>query len=120
MNFLKISGLSTNDLKFEFSCPDHLYQYVKCKHIHAVELSFAIGKEVEIRKIEPINNVQNCIYCKSPKIAKDGLRHNKHGNIQKYNCKDCGKYFTINIGFEKMKHNPQGITTDYYHLQSTS
>ncbi|MGH9975951.1 MAG: IS6 family transposase, partial [Nitrososphaeraceae archaeon] len=39
------------------------------------------------------------------------LRHNKHGDIQKFNCKTCNKYFTINIGFEKMKHNPQGITT---------
>ena len=42
---------------------------------------------------------------------KDGIRHNKHGDIQKYNCKDCGQYFTINIGFEKMKHNPQAITS---------
>lgn len=39
------------------------------------------------------------------------LRHSKHGDIQKFNCKTCNKYFTINIGFEKMKHNPQGITT---------
>ena len=25
-------------------------------------------------------------------------------------CRDCHKYFTINIGFERMKHNPQAIT----------
>lgn len=99
------------ELGFVCSCHDHLYRGVKCKHIHAVELSFAIRKEVEIRKIEPIANIQNCIYCKSANIAKDGLRHNKHGDIQKFNCKDCDKYFTINIGFEKMKHNPKGITT---------
>jgi len=41
----------------------------------------------------------------------DGVRHNKFGDIQKFNCKDCGRYFTINIGFEKMKHNPQAVTT---------
>jgi transposase-like protein len=107
----KSYNVNSNEIGWVCSCPDHIYRGVKCKHIHAVELSFAIRKEVEIRKIEPVSNIQNCIYCKSSNIAKDGLRHNKHGDIQKFNCKDCGKYFTINIGFEKMKHNPQGITT---------
>ncbi len=31
--------------------------------------------------------------------------------FRKFECRDCKRYFTINIGFEKMKHNPQGITT---------
>ena len=26
-------------------------------------------------------------------------------------CEDCGKTFSVNIGFERMKHNPQAITT---------
>jgi putative transposase len=26
-------------------------------------------------------------------------------------CDDCGKTFSVNIGFERMKHNPQAITT---------
>lgn len=93
------------------ACPDHKFRGVKCKHIFAVEISFALRKEVEISRIEPIPNINKCIHCKSGAIVKDGLRHNKHGDIQKFNCKDCVKYFTINIGFEKMKHNPQGITT---------
>jgi transposase-like protein len=63
--------------------------------ISVVELSFALRKEVEVRKIEPITNIQNCIYCKSFRIVKDGLRHNKHDDIQKFNCKECSKYFTI-------------------------
>lgn len=36
-------------------------------------------------------------------------RHNKYGDIQKLSCKTGGRYFTINLGFERMKHNPQGI-----------
>jgi len=44
-------------------------------------------------------------------VVKDGKRHNKGGAIQKFNCLDCGRYFTINIGFERMKHNPKAITT---------
>jgi transposase-like protein len=93
------------------SCPDHKFRGVKCKHIFAVEISFALRKQVEVARIEPIQSINNCIYCNSIDIVKDGLRHNKYGDIQKFNCKECGKYFTINIGFEKMKHNPQRITT---------
>ena len=103
--------VDSTEIGWKCSCPDHVHRGVKCKHIHAVELSLAIRKEVEIRRIVPIVDIQNCIFCKSIKIVKDGLRHNKCGDIQKFNCKDCNRYFTINIGFEKMKHNPQGITT---------
>ena len=97
------------------SCPDHTYRNIKCKHIWAVELSTAIRQHVEIARItnqviEPLSSASNCIYCGSEDILRDGVRHNKHGDIQKYVCKGCGKYFTINIGFEKMKHNPRAIT----------
>ncbi len=93
------------------SCPDHKFRGVKCKHIYTVEISCAIRSQVEVTRIEPIVNVHECIYCKSLNIVKDGLRHNKASDIQKFNCKSCSRYFTINIGFEKMKHNPQGIAT---------
>jgi hypothetical protein len=88
------------------SCPDHKFRGVKCKHIYAVEFSCAIHSQVEVTRIEPIVNIHECIYCKSTSIVKDGLRHNKAGDIQKFNCKLCHRYFTINIGFEKMKHHP--------------
>jgi putative transposase len=103
--------VSATKLGWKCSCPDQKFRGVKCKHIYAVEISFAIRKEVEVTRIEPLVNVNECIYCKSATIVKDGLRHNTHGDIQKFNCKSCGRYFTINIGFEKMKHNPHGITT---------
>jgi transposase-like protein len=93
------------------NCPDHVYRGVKCKHIWACEISFNLRKQVRARIIEPITDIETCIFCKSDQIIKDGLRHNKYGDIQKFHCRDCGRYFTINIGFEKMKHNPQGITT---------
>ena len=44
-------------------------------------------------------------------IIKKGIRKNKTGNIQKFLCQDCHKYMTFNIGFERMKHNPQAITS---------
>lgn len=98
--------------KFVCNCADHTFRHVCCKHIHAVEFSIKIREEVRGKTkiiINPVN-VDSCIYCLSTNISKDGLRHNKYGDIQKFQCKDCKKYFTINIGFEKMKHNPKGIT----------
>ena len=93
------------------TCPDFQHRNVRCKHIWAVQLSQRIREEVQARVIEPITGIEACIYCKSEKIKKDGLRRNKYGDIQKFRCLACERYFTINFGFERMKHNPQGITT---------
>lgn len=95
------------------TCPDHIYRQVCCKHIHAVEFSIKLREEIRQKNsvtISPIS-ISECLYCKSDNITKDGLRHNKYGDIQKFYCKNCNKYFTINLGFEKMKHDPRGITT---------
>jgi len=92
-------------------CPDNKYRHVKCKHIFAVEFSSQIRKEVQINRVIQEVNVQNCQYCGSNNLKKDGLRNNKAGAIQKFYCRDCHHYFTINIGFERMKHNPQAITS---------
>lgn len=95
------------------NCPDHTFRHLCCKHIHAVEFSIKLRQEILEKNtvtISPITATE-CIYCKSSNLTKDGLRHNKYGDIQKFQCKDCKKYFTINIGFEKMKHDPKGITT---------
>lgn len=94
------------------NCADHKFRKVCCKHIHAVEYSIKVREEVRQQNkivISPISTT-SCITCHSDKIVKDGLRHNKHGDIQKWFCKNCNSYFTINLGFEKMKHDPQGIT----------
>ncbi|HEY4699818.1 MAG TPA: IS6 family transposase [Nitrososphaerales archaeon] len=101
--------LST-ELGWLCSCPDSTYRKVKCKHVWAVEFSLAIRREVQVRRIEPITT-NSCKYCGSINITKDGLRHNKHGDIQVWNCTDCRHYFTINIGFEQMRATPQTITS---------
>ena len=100
------------DNAWDCSCPDHMYREVKCKHIFAVEFSFKFREAVQpqVTLIEPLD-IHTCLYCQSPRIVRDGIRHNKSGDIQVFNCKACGRYFTINIGFERMKHSPQGITT---------
>jgi putative transposase len=92
-------------------CPDHLYRHQKCKHIFAVEFSASFRTEVQIRRLDNEANVQACKYCGSSEILKDGVRHNKQGDLQIYNCKKCGHYFTINLGFERMRATPQIITS---------
>jgi transposase-like protein len=92
-------------------CPDHVHRKVVCKHIWAVQFSLRIREQVQARVIEPITDVHACLFCKSESIIKWGLRHNKYGDIQRFSCKSCNKSFTVNLGFERMKHNPQAITT---------
>jgi len=92
-------------------CPDHQFRGVKCKHIFAVEFSIALRKEVSSNVVIKPLNPQICPYCQSKEIVKRGVRHNNYGDIQRFSCKVCGKWFVINLGFEKMKASPQVITS---------
>lgn len=95
------------------NCADHVFRHVCCKHIHAVEFSLKIREEVREKNkvsISPVT-ISNCVFCKSHNIKKFGIRRNKSGDIQRFTCSDCHRTFSINIGFEKMKHNPKAITS---------
>ena len=92
-------------------CPDHVYRRVCCKHIHAVKISLRIRKEVKPKTVmEPIQH-DSCIFCNSKNIKKKGIRKNKTHSIQKYQCRQCNRYFSINLGFEKMHASPHVITS---------
>jgi putative transposase len=93
------------------SCPDHIYREVKCKHIWAVQFSSQLRDRVrENVVIQPVT-VSGCLYCRSTSIVKNGIRHNKYDDIQVFQCNSCGRDFTLNLGFEHMKHNPHAVTT---------
>jgi putative transposase len=92
-------------------CPDHRFRGVKCKHIWAIEFSLKIREQVRKNLVIEEVVISNCLYCHSSNIKKFELRKNKSGNIQRFMCCDCRKTFSVNIGFEKMKHNPQAITS---------
>ncbi len=64
----------STEIGWKCTCLDHVTRGIKCKHIYAVEFSFAIRKEVEVRKIEPLTTIFNCIFCGSSNLVKDGLR----------------------------------------------
>jgi putative transposase len=104
-------SVHSTDLGWVCACPDHVYRGVKCKHIFAVEFSFAFREQVKKEIIiQPINSVA-CRYCNSENIVKKALRKNKHNTIQRYLCKDCDRRFSFNIGFDRMHTTPQMITS---------
>ncbi len=87
-----------------------LHQILRCKHIWAVEFSLRIREKVKENVIEPVS-ITSCLFCQSSNLKKFGCRHNKYGDIQRFLCADCHRTFSVNLGFERMKHNPQAITT---------
>ncbi len=99
------------------SCPDFVQRGVSaCKHIFAVQFSQKIRETVKTERekrevvIEQFS-ASNCLSCHSTKIKKFGVRHNVAGDLQRFRCLDCSRTFSLNVGFEKMKHNPQAITS---------
>jgi transposase-like protein len=93
-------------------CPDHTNRQVVCKHIYAVYFSLGLRQNV-FAKTQPIVETlrnEGCKSCGSANVVKIGVRHNIHGNIQRYLCKDCGHKFVNNEGFEKVKATPKAIT----------
>lgn len=98
-------------LGWNCTCSDHKFRGVRCKHIYAVEFSSAIRETVKLESvIQPISQLA-CRYCDSEHIVKKAIRRNKQYSIQRYLCKDCGKRFSFNIGFEKMRAPADAITS---------
>jgi transposase-like protein len=93
------------------NCLDFHYRNVRCKHIIACQIREQLKEKVrENVVIQPIE-IDSCIFCHGKNLKKYGLRHNKYGDIQRFLCEDCEKTFSVNLGFERMKHNPQAVTT---------
>lgn len=51
-----------------------------------------------------------CPFCKSKNIVKAGWRFNHTTKKQRWKCKNCKRFFTIDDGFFKMKHKREVIT----------
>ena len=66
-----------------------------------------VQKNVVIQEV----NVSNCRFCGSNNLKKDGVRKNKTGIFRSSIVETVTTTSLFNIGFEKMKHNPQAITS---------
>lgn len=96
-----------NDKEWTCECLDHKNRQVVCKHIYAVYFSLGLRRNV-FAKTQPIVETlksEGCKNCGSSNIVKIGIRHNIHGNAQRYLCKDCGRKFVHNEGFEKVRQH---------------
>ena len=94
------------------TCPDKTYRQIeRCKHIIACQIREQLKQKVrENIVIQPVE-ITTCVFCHSGNLQKFGLRRNKYGDIQRFLCAGCKRTFSVNLGFERMKHNAQAITT---------
>lgn len=93
-------------------CPDYQYRQVVCKHIHAVYFSLNMRQRV-VSQVQPsieTAKTNGCKNCGSVNVVKIGIRHNLHGDTQRYLCKDCRHKFIHNDKFEKVKATSKAIT----------
>ena len=93
------------------SCPDHIYRDMKCKHIWGVEFSLALREKIAERIVIAPIQIHASPVCASEQIVNHGIRHNRSGDIQRYTCETCGRWFVVNLGFERMKASPQVVTS---------
>ena len=84
---------------------------VKCKHAFAVEYGVALREKVAGRIVLAPVQIHTCSICTSDQIVRHSIRRNKSGDIKRYTCDACGRWFVINLGFERMKASPQIITS---------
>jgi len=89
--------------KWECDCPDYQFRLIQCKHIIAVKLWKLI--RVEIEETEEIL----CPQCGKAQIKKSGIRRNKFGNKQRYECLVCGKRFVYDLAFKGLKADGKTI-----------
>jgi transposase-like protein len=91
-------------------CLDSKFRGQKCKHAFAVEFSLNLRQKVrESVVLQPVS-VHECYFCRSLKLKRFGVRKTKAGGIQRFLCGDCGRTFSLNLGFEGMRATPQAIT----------
>jgi putative transposase len=50
-----------------------------------------------------------CERCRSPDVARAGLRRNKSGPVPRYSCRTCGSYFSGREGYHKRRSDPETI-----------
>ncbi len=99
------------------TCPDFAHrsiyaggQLTRCKHIIACQIRYEMREKVRENVVIAPIEISSCMFCQGKNLKKFGLRHNKYGDIQRFLCAGCNRTFSVNLGFERMKHNAQGIT----------
>lgn len=66
------------------------------------ERRYARKKGLVLKPMKPGIKPILCPECHSDRIAKYGFRHNMNREVQKYQCKECGKKFSEGSRFQKI------------------
>lgn len=80
-----------------------------CKHALSVRFSMRLRRQVgqeTIRTEVSTVALDACGFCGNPKLVKRGVR----GRVQRYRCLECGKWLTLNHGFERRHYSAEAIT----------
>lgn len=98
--------------EWKCECPDHINRKVTCKHIYSILFSQTLRQRLSSVSLgfSIPEKPENCLYCGSTAVLRRGFRYNARGKVQRFWCKDCGKKFTLNDGFNRMRNDPKIIT----------
>lgn len=80
-----------------------------CHHVGAVLEWIKDGGSGGFRMVSRDDH-ELCKFCGSAGIIKKEVRRNKSGDVQRYRCGSCGRKFSLNLGFEKMRFKDTVIT----------
>jgi transposase-like protein/predicted RNA-binding Zn-ribbon protein involved in translation (DUF1610 family) len=107
-----------NGAKWECSCPDYQENAQFCKHCWSVELSLKIRLSVEEHahhdvKVISVKESHNCPFCESDNVIRNGYRKCMKGLNQLYECKNCGKKFSVDNGFSRIHVDAKIVVTAF-------
>lgn len=98
--------VSLEGVKWRCECAFFSATGMACVHIFAVR--FKNGLEASVTS-EPVKQELRCDSCQSVEVVRDGVRHNKSGDVSTYLCKTCGRRFAGREGFHKRRADPNNI-----------
>lgn len=107
-----------NDGAWMCTCPDFINASQFCKHCWAVQLSRQIRAAVEgdVREETlrvPLGEVPECPACGAKDAIKKGVRRCGKGDVPRFRCRACGKFFVIDNGFSRLRATPKAVVTAF-------
>ena len=105
-------------LRWVCPCADYQRKSQFCKHCWAVELSLRIRADVDGRErppapAEPIRQVPHCPKCGSAQAVRVGVRRCGKGEVQRFQCKACGRKFVVDDGFSRLHVPPRAVVAAF-------
>ena len=101
---------------FRCDCPDATkHPADECKHASAVRfgerIRDAVRCDFEKRAAEgsPLPSLPPCRACGGNDFIQKGVRKCLRGTVQRFKCKGCGRRFTVDDGFARLKCRPQVV-----------